>query len=68
MASNLELMRLNTGRDSRVTTVVARLSTLLYKYQGHIGAALIIGGFDVKGPQLVMISPNGKFVKKFQLK
>ena len=61
MASNMELMRLNTGRETRVSTVVARLTTLLHKYQGHIGAALIIGGYDVKGPQLVMISPYGKY-------
>ena len=60
MASNLDLMRLNTGRESRVSTVVARLSSMLHKYQGHIGAALIIGGYDVKGPQLCMISPQGK--------
>ena len=59
MASNMELMRLNTGRETRVSTVVARLTSLLHKYQGHIGAALIIGGYDVKGPQLVMISPYG---------
>lgn len=60
MASNLELMRLNTGRDSRISTVVARLTTMLHKHMGHIGAALIIGGYDAKGPQLVMISPYGK--------
>lgn len=61
MSSNLELMRLQTGRESRLTTVVARLSTLLHKYQGHMGAALIIGGYDFKGPQLVMISPAGNY-------
>ena len=74
MASQLELLRLNTGRQSRVSTAVTRLTTYLhkywkqiisifwahYRYQGHIGAALILGGFDVKGPQLVMISPYGK--------
>jgi len=59
MASQLELLRLNTGRQSRVSTAVTRLTTHLHKYQGHIGAALILGGFDVKGPQLVMISPYG---------
>jgi len=63
MASNLELMRLNTGRESRVSTVVARLTSMLHKYQGHMGAALIIGGYDVKGAQLVMVSPYGKFEK-----
>lgn len=61
MASNLELMRLNTGRQSRISTVAARLSSLLHRHMGHIGAALIIGAYDVKGPQLVMIAPHGKF-------
>lgn len=33
---------------------------MITRYQGHIGAALILGGYDVNGPQLVMISPYGK--------
>jgi 20S proteasome subunit beta 2 len=60
MASNLELMRLQTGRESRVSTVVARLSSMLHQHMGHLGAALIIGGYDFQGPQLVNISPHGK--------
>lgn len=60
MSSNLELMRLQTGRESRISTVVARLSHMLHQHMGQIGAALIIGGYDFKGPQLVNISPHGK--------
>lgn len=59
LASQLELLRFNTGRQSRISTAVTRLTTYLHRYQGHIGAALILGGFDVKGAQLVMISPYG---------
>jgi len=59
LASQLELLRFNTARQSRVSTAVTRLTTHLHRYQGHIGAALILGGVDVKGPQLVMISPYG---------
>jgi 20S proteasome subunit beta 2 len=59
LASQLELLRFNTGRQSRVSTAVTRLTTHLHRYQGHVGAALILGGFDVKGPQLVSISPWG---------
>jgi len=53
MASELELHRLNTKRESRVSQVEARLTSHLFKYQGHIGAALIVGGVDVNGPSLV---------------
>lgn len=29
------------------------------RYQGHIGAALVLGGFDYSGPQLFTIAPHG---------
>lgn len=29
------------------------------RYQGHIGAALVLGGFDLNGPQLYTIYPHG---------
>lgn len=53
MASELELHRLYTKRESRLNHVEARLTSHLFKYQGHIGAALIVGGVDVNGPGLV---------------
>ena len=31
----------------------------LCRYQGNIGAALVLGGFDVTGPQLFTIAPHG---------
>jgi len=31
----------------------------LNRHQGHIGAALILGGVDVDGPQLYSIAPHG---------
>lgn len=31
----------------------------LFRHQGHIGAALIIGGVDIDGPQLFSIAPHG---------
>jgi 20S proteasome subunit beta 2 len=54
VASELELHRLNTKRESRVSQVEARLTSHLFKYMGHIGAALIVGGVDVNGPSLVI--------------
>lgn len=59
MSSELEMHRLYTGRESRIAHAEARLTQHLFRYQGHIGAALIIGGVDCKGPQLVTISPYG---------
>ena len=59
MSAELELMRLNTGKISRVSTAVSRLADKLFRHMGHIGAALIIGGHDVKGSHLVYLAPNG---------
>jgi len=59
MASNLELHRLNTGRDPRISTIERMLKQHLYRYQGHIGCALIIGGVDSTGAHLCSISPHG---------
>lgn len=46
----LELLRLNTHRTSRVQTAAARLQSHVFNYGGYIGTYLIIGGVDVKGP------------------
>merc|ERR1711865_717302 len=42
-----------------VCTAVRRLSTTLFKYQGYIGCALVLGGVDVTGPHLYQIYPHG---------
>jgi len=59
IASQLELHRLSSGRKSRVATAMTLLKQHLFKYQGHIGAALILGGVDFYGPQLYTIYPHG---------
>jgi 20S proteasome subunit beta 2 len=59
IASDLELHRLSTGRQSRVVTAMTMLKQYLFKYQGHIGAALVLGGYDCNGPQLFTIYPHG---------
>ena len=56
---DLELHRLNTGSETRVATAVTRFSSHLFNYMGHIGAGIILGGIDVKGPQLWSIDPHG---------
>lgn len=57
--SRLELERLGTGRQCRVASVVTQLSHLLFKYQGHIGCALVLGGVDCQGPRLFKVHPHG---------
>lgn len=59
MSRDMEIHRLNTGTQTRVCTVVNRLSKKLFQYQGHIGCALVLGGVDVTGPHLYQIYPHG---------
>jgi len=59
MESNLELQRLNTGREPRVATACKMIRQHLYRYQGHIGCALIVGGVDSTGSHLYSIHPHG---------
>mmetsp|Transcript_17449 Transcript_17449/g.29255 ORF Transcript_17449/g.29255 Transcript_17449/m.29255 type:complete len:298 (+) Transcript_17449:54-947(+) len=59
IASNLELLRLSTGTQSRVVTSLTLLKRMLYRYQGHVSAALVLGGVDVHGPHLYSIHPHG---------
>jgi 20S proteasome subunit beta 2 len=59
ISSQLELHKLSTGREPRVATALAMLKQMLFKYQGHISAALILGGVDLTGPSLYTIHPHG---------
>ncbi|KAI9474651.1 proteasome core particle subunit beta 2 [Coemansia sp. RSA 989] len=59
ISSQLALHSLNTGRDARVVTAMTMLKQYLFRYQGHIGAALVLGGYDVTGPHLFTIYPHG---------
>jgi 20S proteasome subunit beta 2 len=63
MASNLELLRLSTGTQSRVATALTMVKRMLYRYQGHVSAALVLGGVDVHGPHLYSIHPHGSTQK-----
>lgn len=59
VASNLELQRLETGREPRVKGAVTQLKQHLFKYQGHVSAALILGGVDCTGSYLYTVYPHG---------
>jgi len=59
ISSKLALHRLATGRPSRMATALTMLKQMLFKYQGHIGAYLVLGGIDITGPQLHTIHAHG---------
>lgn len=59
ISSQLELHRLNTGRVVSVKTANTLLKQMLFRYQGHIGAALIVGGVDNNGAHVYSIHPHG---------
>ncbi|KAJ1548543.1 proteasome core particle subunit beta 2 [Cladochytrium tenue] len=59
ISSKLELHSLQTGRQARVVTAMTMLKQMLFRYQGHIGAALVLGGYDATGPHLYTIYPHG---------
>lgn len=59
ISSQLELHRLNTGRQVRVVAANRLLRQYLFRYQGHVSAALVLGGVDIKGPYLGTIAPHG---------
>jgi len=63
ISSQLELHRLNTGRQVRVVTASKLIKQMLFRYQGYIGAYLIVGGVDVTGNHLYELSANGYSAK-----
>lgn len=59
VSSRLTLHRLESGKQSRVVEALTMLKRHLYRYQGHVSAALVLGGVDVDGPFLATIAPHG---------
>ena len=59
MSSELVLHRSLSDRASKVVTALSMLKERLFRYQGHIGAALILGGVDTSGPHLFSVYPHG---------
>mmetsp|Transcript_2130 Transcript_2130/g.2553 ORF Transcript_2130/g.2553 Transcript_2130/m.2553 type:complete len:305 (-) Transcript_2130:98-1012(-) len=60
ISSQLELLRMNTGgAQSRIVTACTLLKRMLFRYQGHVSAALVLGGCDVNGPHVYQIYPHG---------
>lgn len=64
VASQLELHRLLINKPQVPVIAATRmLRQHLYQYQGHIGAALIIGGVDATGAYVYSIAPHGSMDK-----
>ncbi|AJT72078.1 Pup1p [Saccharomyces cerevisiae YJM195] len=59
IGSNIELHSLYTSRESRVVSALQMLKQHLFKYQGHIGAYLIVAGVDPTGSHLFSIHAHG---------
>jgi len=59
IASQLELIRLNTGRVVPVVTANTLIKRMLFRYQGYISAALVLGGVDNTGSYIYSIHPHG---------
>ncbi|UZJ54414.1 hypothetical protein CBS101457_003734 [Exobasidium rhododendri] len=59
ISSNMQLHEFHTGRKARVVTAMTMLKQRLFQYQGQIGAALVLGGFDETGPNLFTVAPHG---------
>lgn len=59
IASNIELHSLSSKRQPRVVTALQMLKQHLFKYQGYIGAYLIIAGCDPTGSHLFSIHAHG---------
>lgn len=59
IASQLELHRLNTGRLVPVKVAEMILKQYLFRHQGYISAATIIGGYDNTGGHIYTVYPHG---------
>jgi len=59
ISSKLALLRLATGSASRVVTAMTMLKRYLFRYQGYVSAALVLGGVDVTGAHLYTVYPHG---------
>lgn len=59
VSSQLALHQAQTGRQPRVVTAMTMLKSHLFRYQGHVSAALVLGGVDLRGPHLITVYPHG---------
>merc|ERR1712107_926034 len=63
IGSQLKLLRLNSDRQQKVATANRLFKQMLFRYQGYIGAYLILAGVDFHGPHLYTIHAHGSTSK-----
>ena len=63
ISSQLELLKMNSGTEGRVVAACTMLKRMLFRYQGHISAALVLGGVDAMGCHLYDVYPHGSTSK-----
>lgn len=59
LSAELKLLRMNYGRESKVSTMVHRAAMHLFRYGGQLGVYLIIAGYDCDGPHLAQVTATG---------
>ena len=59
ISSQIELHALSTGRKPRVVTAMTMLKQHLFRYQGYIGAYLVVAGVDPTGTHLFTVHAHG---------
>ncbi|EMR09446.1 hypothetical protein PNEG_02388 [Pneumocystis murina B123] len=59
ISSQIELHALYTKRQPRVITALTMMRQYLFKYQGYVGAYLIVAGADPTGLHLFTVSAHG---------
>ncbi|XBW36576.1 hypothetical protein QEN19_002151 [Hanseniaspora menglaensis] len=59
IGSKLELQQLYSKREPRVVSSLQMLKQHLFKYQGHLGAYLIVAGVDPTGAHLFSCQAHG---------
>lgn len=59
ISSNLELHSMYMNREPRVVSAMQMLKQHLFKYQGYVGAYLIVAGVDPTGPHLCSVQAHG---------
>ncbi|XP_015794472.1 proteasome subunit beta type-7-A [Tetranychus urticae] len=57
--AHVELHRLNSGKQVPVCVALTKITQHLFRYQGHIQCALIVGGVDKFGYHLHHVYPHG---------
>ncbi|EDV28073.1 uncharacterized protein TRIADDRAFT_21588 [Trichoplax adhaerens] len=59
ISSKIELHSLTTERKPRVVAALTMLKQMLFRYQGYVGAYLVLGGVDSTGPHLYTVHARG---------